>query len=128
VYKDGKLLAGVRIDANGNMVDENGKPVVVTESGIVLKGATTNEKGEIVLADGTVVKSEDLVVGADGTVSTRDGVQLAGITADTGAAGTPGLATDEEFPVPAAVGRYDFLAGGVSKDGVATVNSVPLAD
>ncbi|HEX5056721.1 MAG TPA: Flp pilus assembly protein CpaB [Gammaproteobacteria bacterium] len=130
VYKDGKLLAGVRIDANGNMVDENGQPVVVTESGIVMKGATTNEKGEIVLADGTVVSPKDLVVNADGTVSTKDGQQLAGITADTGATAavaTVSVTVDATGqPVPG--GRYDFLAGGVSKDGVATVNSVPLAD
>jgi Flp pilus assembly protein CpaB len=128
VYKDGKLLAGVKLDASGNMVDENGKPVVVTESGIVMKGATTNDKGEIVLADGTVVSAKDLVVNADGTVSTKDGQQLAGVTANTEAAIAAVAVTVDVAGQPAAGGRYDFLAGGVSKDGVATVNSVPVAD
>ncbi len=135
VIKDGKILAGVKLDANGNMVDETGKPVVVTDSGIVLKGATTNDKGEIIMADGTVVAAEDLLVAADGTVTTKDGKTLSGLVADTSAADPISLVADaaaeadaEAGIEPAARGRYDFLAGGVSKDGVATVNSVPLAD
>jgi pilus assembly protein CpaB len=122
--RDGKVLEGVKLDKNGNPVDENGKPVVVTESGIVLKGATTNKKGEIVLADGTVVAAKDLRVGEDGTVSTKGGRKLAGVTADKSAA-NPAVAG---LRGKSAGGRYDFLAGGVSKNGVATVNSVPVAD
>jgi Flp pilus assembly protein CpaB len=127
VYKDGKLLAGVKLDANGNMVDENGNPVVVTETGIVMKGATTNANGDIVLADGTVISAKDVVINADGTVSTKDGKLLAGVSANTGAAAGTAIAVTVDIS-PAAAGRYDFLAGGVSKDGVATVNSVPVED
>lgn len=133
VLKDGKLLAGVKLDANGNLVDENGRSVVITESGNVLKGVTTNEKGEIVLEDGTVVSPENLivaedgtvmradqlVVAEDGTVMNRDGKRLAGITADVGAtAAADGILLN--------IGRIDYIVGGVSKDGVATVNSVPI--
>jgi Flp pilus assembly protein CpaB len=122
--KDGKVLEGVKIDKNGNTVDENGNPVVVTESGIVLKGATTNKKGEIVMADGTVVAAKDLRVSEDGTVSTKGGKKLAGVSADSSAA-KPAVAGTRGR---SAGGRYDFLAGGVSKGGVATVNSVPVSD
>lgn len=136
VYKDGKLLAGVKLDENGNLVDENGRPVVITDAGDVLKGVTTNEKGEIVMEDGTVVSPEDLiiagdgsvmradqlVVAEDGTVMSRDGKRLAGITADVAAAGTT------EAGLELNVGRIDYIVGGVSKDGVATVNSVPISN
>lgn len=134
VMKDGKVLAGVKLDENGSLVDESGKSVVITESGNVLKGVTTNEKGEIVMEDGTVVSPEDLVVAEDGTVMrtdqlvvaedgtvmNRDGKKLAGITADVGAAvGTGG-------GLELNIGRIDYIVGGVSKDGVAIVNSVPI--
>lgn len=134
VMKDGKVLAGVKLDENGNLVDESGKSVVITESGNVLKGVTTNEKGEIVMEDGTVVSPEDLVVAEDGTVMrtdqlvvaedgtvmNRDGKKLAGITADVGAATGTGSGLELN------IGRIDYIVGGVSKDGVAIVNSVPI--
>jgi Flp pilus assembly protein CpaB len=134
VIKDGKVLEGVKLDANGNMVDAaTGKPVVVTESGAVLKGVTTNEKGEIVMADGTVVDPANLMVSADGTVTTKDGKKLAGVSANVSAtqlaqAAAPGGGPAGTAGAQPIGGRYDFLAGGVSKDGVATVNSVPVAD
>jgi hypothetical protein len=124
----------VKLDANGNMVDTaTGKPVVITESGAVLKGVTTNEKGEIVMADGTVVDPANLMVSADGSVTTKDGKKLAGVSANVSAtqlaqAAAPGGPGGAAGAQSAAGGRYDFLAGGVSKDGVATVNSVPVAD
>jgi pilus assembly protein CpaB len=123
--KDGQILAGVKMDANGKLVDENGNPVVVTESGAVLRGVTTNEKGEIVLADGTVVAAEDLIVADDGTVMTRDGQVLAGVQADTRGIATAAAGIDSS---PDVISRYDFLAGGVSDDGVAKINKVPYAD
>ena len=73
-----------------------------------------------------------LMVSADGTVTTRDGKKLAGVTANVSATQLAQAAAPGGGPGSAGAqtvgGRYDFLAGGVSKDGVATVNSVPVAD
>lgn len=121
--KDGQVLAGVRMDADGNLVDENGNAVVVTESGKVMKG-TANENGEIVLA----ASAEDLVVDENGQVTTRDGRLLAGVEADTRAVETAVAGVRGAAGGAGAVSRYDFLVGGVSEDGVATVNKVPYAD
>lgn len=102
-------VEGLKIDANGNVVASNGA---------VIQGATLNKEGMLVLPDGSIVDPGDVVVGADGVVRTKDGKILKGLAVDTSA--VPGL--------DAKTYNVDYIVGGVSKDGVAEVNEVPVVE
>jgi pilus assembly protein CpaB len=99
----------LKTDANGNVVASNGA---------VIQGAELNKDGMLVLPDGTIVDPDDVVIGADGIVRTKDGKVLDGLTADTSA--VPGL--------DAKTYNVDYIVGGVSKDGIAEVNEVPVVE
>ena len=115
--KDGREVeATVGVAVEGLKTDENGR--VVASNGAVFEGAKLNDKGQLVLEDGTVVDPDDVVIRADGTVVTKDGKVLKGLTADTSA--VAGL------DVPTYT--VDYIVGGVSKDGVAEVNEVPVEE
>lgn len=117
--KDGKVLAGVKAGqlAGSLYTDENGN--VITENGAVIKGATLNKDGKLVLKDGTVVDPKDVIVNADGSVTRRDGTALTGLVAEN--AGLPGStgAGGPEYEV-------DYLVGGVAEDSVLTLKKVPV--
>ncbi|MGD2117610.1 MAG: Flp pilus assembly protein CpaB [Chromatiales bacterium] len=98
------LGGSLKTDADGN---------IVTDSGVVLKGAKLREDGKIELADGTVVDPDDVVIAADGTVMKKDGTVLSGVTA----AKTLGkLTTDENGNIVTANGAV--IAGAkLNEDG-----------
>jgi len=102
-------IGGLKTDANGNVVASNGA---------VIQGAKLNKDGMLMLPDGTIVDPDDVVIGADGIVRTKDGKVLDGLTADISA--IPGL--------DAKTYNVDYIVGGVSKDGVAEVNEVPVVE
>jgi pilus assembly protein CpaB len=173
--KDGTLIAGLSTEI----------PSVVAANGTVIKGATLDENGNIVLADGTVVNPDDVVINSDGTVSTRDGTLLAGLSAETPPDDSPtmladgsvrladgtiingatidkdgnlvladgtvvnpsdivvkadgsittkngqtlaGLIVTADPSLAMFTGTIDYIVGGVSKDGVAEVQKVPVAE
>jgi Flp pilus assembly protein CpaB len=82
--KDGTLIAGLSAET----------PSIVAANGTVIKGATLDENGNLVLADGTVVNPNDVVINSDGTVSTRDGTLLAGLSAETPPDDSPTMLAD----------------------------------
>jgi pilus assembly protein CpaB len=93
--RDGKLLAGLNAAtplAGGLKVLADG--TIVAADGTVITGATLDENGNLVLADGTVVDPNDVVINSDGTLSTRDGKLLAGLSAQTPPDGSPTLLAD----------------------------------
>jgi Flp pilus assembly protein CpaB len=93
--RDGKLLAGLSAAtplAGGLKVLADG--TIVAADGTVISGATLDENGNLVLADGTVVDPNDVVINSDGTLSTRDGKLLAGLSAQTPPDGSPTLLAD----------------------------------
>lgn len=109
-----KIASGVTKTRDGFFVRGDG--TVVTRDGTVLKGVRVNERGQVVTADGRVLKADDIVVNADGTVSTKSGRRIPGVTGEKLPAGPDGGAPS----------TIEFLAGGVSKDGVATVGELPV--
>jgi Flp pilus assembly protein CpaB len=173
--KDGTLIAGLSTET----------PSIVAANGTVIKGATLDENGNLVLADGTVVNPNDVVINSDGTVSTRDGTLLAGLSAETPPDDSPtmladgsvrladgtiingatidkdgnlvladgtvvspsdiiiradgsiatkngqtlaGLTVTADPSLAMFIGTIDYIVGGVSKDGVAEVQKVPVAE
>ena len=215
VVIDGKIVKGATLDENGNLVLADGTivdpddivfnadgtvsrkdgtliaglsteiPSVVAANGTVIKGATLDENGNLVLADGTVVNPNDVVINSDGTVSTRDGTLLAGLSAETPPDDSPtmladgsvrladgtivngatidkdgnlvladgtvvnpsdivikadgsiatksgqtlaGLTVTADPSLAMFTGTIDYIVGGVSKDGVAEVQKVPVAE
>ncbi len=115
--KDGTLLAGLSAEA-----PPEGAPTLLADGsvrladGTVISGATIDSDGNLVLADGTVVNPDDIVINADGSITTKDGRALAGLVleSDTDSGGF--------------IGTVDYIVGGASKDGVAEVNKVPVAE
>ncbi|MGK0411236.1 MAG: pilus assembly protein CpaB [Shewanella psychromarinicola] len=92
--RDGVILDGpnVRTLAGGLQVLEDG--TILAADGTVITGATLDENGNLVLADGTVVNPNDVVINSDGTMSTRDGQLLAGLSAKTPPDGSPTMLAD----------------------------------
>ena len=116
--KDGKEVGGnVGVALGGVKVNPDG--TVVAANGAIIKGATVNEDGMLVLENGTVVDPNDVVIRPDGTLVTKSGEPIHGLSADTSAVAALGGGV-----------RYnvDYIVGGVSKDGVATVNKVPVTE
>lgn len=79
--KDGEVLAGVKIARELGVVTKGEDGRIRTTDGLVLSGVNMDSNGNIVLPDGTLVRPEELLVNSDGTVSTKGGVRLSGITA-----------------------------------------------
>lgn len=81
VRADGSVIAGAKAGRTlGNIqVAEDGS--LILEDGTRLNGATLTADGKIRLQDGTIVDPDDVLIQADGTVVTKDGQQLAGVTA-----------------------------------------------
>jgi len=114
--RDGRLLAGLSAEkAADNAPTLLADGSVRLADGTVIKGATIDNDGNLVLADGTIVDPNDIVVNADGSISTKDGQLLAGLSAQDRRSG-------------GFIGTVDYIVGGVSKDGVAEVNKVPVAE
>jgi pilus assembly protein CpaB len=67
--KAGRPMGALQLDANGN---------VVTEEGVVIKGARLTKDGKLMLADGSVVDPQDLVINADGSIGRQAQLQLEG--------------------------------------------------
>ncbi|MGB1238644.1 MAG: Flp pilus assembly protein CpaB, partial [Pseudomonadales bacterium] len=121
--KQGNKVAGLNIAKPAGKLAVNSKGEVVMADGTVLKGATLNEHGQVILADGTVVDADDLIVRADGSVAMRNGEVLAGVSA-VAARGTEGALGDLLGLGSARI--VDYIAGGNSKDGVATVQKLTV--
>lgn len=98
-----KVAAGV--DEKGNLVDENGNAIASREQ-LEAAGYTINENGEIVDKDGNVVDPSDIMIGANGKVLTdKEITQIA----DNQTIKGKDILT----------GKYDYVIGGASEDGVA---------
>lgn len=98
-----KVASGV--DANGNIVDANGKAIASRDQ-LEAAGYTINEKGEIIDKDGNVVDPSNIMVGADGKIlSDKEITQIADNQTITGK--------------DILTGKYDYVIGGASEDGVA---------
>tara|TARA_B100000614_G_C14447737_1_gene452974 strand:- start:408 stop:980 length:573 start_codon:yes stop_codon:yes gene_type:complete len=113
--KDGKVLKKLTAGriAGALRTDENGN--IVTASGAIIKGATLRPDGKLKLADGTIVDPNQIVVNSDGSITTKDGKIIQGLIADTSSASGIGY-------------EVDYIVGGVSEDGVATVKKVPVVE
>jgi pilus assembly protein CpaB len=73
-----KATKGMHMDAQGNLVDQNGDPVKTRSSAD--KAIHMDKNGNLVTADGQAVQSRDLVnVDKDGVVRTKDGKVLKGV-------------------------------------------------
>lgn len=69
---------GIHLDAQGNLVDAHGKPV--RTRGAAEKAVHLDENGNLVTSDGQAVLPQDLVsVDLDGVVRTKDGRVLQGV-------------------------------------------------
>ncbi len=122
---DGTIINDATLDSAGNIVTADGSVIsansVVLADGSVINGATLDSDGNLVMADGTVIKAEDVVINADGTVSDRNGNLLAGLSVSKSSRTKK---VSDVLPVGASV---DYLAGGISKDGILTVQKLPVA-
>lgn len=98
-----KVAAGV--DEKGNLVDENGNAIASREQ-LEAAGYTINENGEIVDKDGNVVDPSDIMIGANGKVLTDK--EITQIADNQTIKGKDTL-----------TGKYDYVIGGASEDGVA---------
>ncbi len=117
IRKDGTVIAGVTVDRPVGKLKVAADGSLVMADGTKLQGARLNKDGKLVLADGTVVDPKDVIIRADGTVVTKDGQVLAGVTAT--------FNTQNEA-VALELLTVDYIVGGVSKDSVATVNKVKV--
>ncbi len=115
--KDGVLLAGVSASKTLGKLVQRADGTIVLADGTVITGATLDKDGNLVLADGTVVDPSKVSIDSQGRLVTQDGLVLAGVRAQAGSS----IASEVTTSV-------DYIVGGVSKDGVATVNKVPLAE
>jgi pilus assembly protein CpaB len=118
--KDGRVLDGDKIQSLAGAKQQADGSVLLAD-GSVIKGARLDKNGNLVMADGRVIKAEDIVINADGTISDKNGQLLAGINVSKIA---KQLGIDNPFTSRNGV---DYLAGGVSKDGILTVQKLPVA-
>ena len=157
IAADGTVISGARLDENGNLVLADGTVIdpddvvinsdgsmstrdgtvlaglsaqtppdgsptllangsVMLADGTLISGATIDKDGNLVLADGTIVNPDEIVINADGSISTKDGIVLAGLALETNSS------------LAIFTGTVDYIVGGVSKDGVAEVQKVPVAE
>ena len=122
--RDGRILSTIRAARKAEGLETTADGKVRTADGTVLTGVKLDKDGKLVLADGTRVDPKDVIIHADGTVTRRDGTPLAGVRAEN--VTLPGM----QRGVAAALAGYEveYIVGGVSKDGVATVNRVPVME
>jgi hypothetical protein len=96
----------------------------MTADGKVLEGVTVNENGEVVTSTGQVLTDPNLTVAADGTVTDSSGRVIAGVTgsnlppsfAQPGGAGAAALRR----------AFIALTIGGSSKDGVPLTTVLPV--
>lgn len=101
-----ELQGGFYRDADGN---------VRTADGQILEGVTVDENGNVVTASGEILRADEIEITADGLVLNKaTGELVAGVSASEAP-----LAPGEPL-------RVEFIVGGVSKDGVATVGELPV--
>ncbi len=121
IGKDGKVLSRSTIAGNpeakslkGISVNDAGE--VVLPDGTVIAGVKMDQAGNIILPDGSVVRPEDLVMNSDGSLVTKTGQVVAKVDV-------------LKRLVRRNLSRttIDYIAGGISKDGVATVQKLPAA-
>lgn len=112
---DGNVLAGGKVQSFTNAKQLADGSVQLAD-GSIIKNATLDKEGNLVLADGTVVRAEDVVIDADGNIVNKDGQILASVI--------PPKPSNEKSKLGSTV---DYLAGGISKDGVLTVQKLPVA-
>ncbi len=105
-----KVASGV--DASGNLVDASGKTIASREQ-LEAAGYSINENGEIVDKDGNVVDPSNIMIAANGKVLTADDIEQ--IASNQTIAG-----------VKKTTGKYDFIIGGASEDGVAKSRTVTI--
>ncbi|MCZ6772434.1 MAG: hypothetical protein O7G83_10715, partial [Proteobacteria bacterium] len=72
--------------------------------------------------DGQLYCARDLIVAADGTVRTKDGTILAGVSA-----GTTGSVLADALGIEDS-GAVGLIIGGASEDGVAKVTILPITN
>ena len=114
---DGKLLGGEKIRSLAGVRRlANGK--LQLADGTIIEGATLNSAGQLVLADGTVVVPENVRIRADGSIVSLSGDVLGKVSKIL-----PGSINR----VLRVTSTIDYIAGGISKDGVATVQKLPVA-
>ena len=81
--KDGKILAGVHVDKDGNLVDTSGRTLSAADVALAGKGERVGPNGTIIDSNGKTLTARDLVtIDPDGTVRTKDGKILAGVHVD----------------------------------------------
>jgi Flp pilus assembly protein CpaB len=74
-----RISAAAGIDANGNLVDADGKKLIDREK-LAAAGYSVNENGQIIDKNGNIVDPRDIVIAADGTVMTKQQLAVAGMT------------------------------------------------
>ena len=123
--EDGKILSGpkVKVNKDGFIIAEDG--TVMTADGKVLTGVTVDENGNVIGPDGKVMTDANLIVDADGTVRDSKGNVIAGVSGsnlppDFGAEEiTPGIS-------PAVPTYVALVIGGQSKEGVALTSTMKV--
>lgn len=107
--KDGVLVGGQVGVAVGELT-ANADGTITAANGAIIRGASLNKDGMLVLADGRIVDPDDVVILADGTVVTKSGEVLAGLSADTSA--VAGLAAVSDAADNVAAGQLTLNADG----------------
>lgn len=105
-----KVASGV--DKNGNLVDANGK-TLASRAQLEAAGYTINENGEIVDKDGNIVDPSNIMIGANGKILSE--YEIALIAENQSITGKTKI-----------VGKYNFIIGGASEDGVAKSTTVTV--
>ena len=114
--KNGNAIAGLTAAKSLQGIAVNDAGEVVLPDGTVISGVKMDRDGNIVLPDGSVVRPEDLVINSDGSLVTNTGQIVAKVDA---------LKRVVRRNLSRAT--IDYIAGGVSKDGIATVQKLPVA-
>ena len=127
-----EILQG-ELNENGDLVLSDGSIVKANEfiqtadgkfmraPAEILQGEL-NENGDLVLSDGTIVKASDFTQTADGKFMRNPTQTIAGVKVDipTG----EGLLTSGQQGLAIERRSIDYIAGGVSKDGIAQVQKL----
>lgn len=81
--KDGKILEGVHVDKDGNLIDADGHTLSAAEVVLAGHGERLGPNGTIIDSNGKALTARDLVtIDPDGTVRTKDGKILEGVHVD----------------------------------------------
>lgn len=81
--KDGKVLEGVHVDRDGNLVDADGHTLSAADVALAAKGERLGPNGTVIDSNGKTLAARDLVtIAPDGTVRTKDDKLLEGVHVD----------------------------------------------